>query len=123
MRGRAKSLIILGSLCVALIVDNARTEAAQTTAMDMFGLCNSSPQSQDHLICDIYMAGFAQGIFAALSTSQSQDVCLPDYFNGEEALAIFNRYIKSANQNPAIVNRPVNIFLWTAIAIEFRCKK
>ncbi len=101
----------------------ADAETTPTTARVLFELCNSAQGSEARLICDVYMAGFAQGISTVLSTINSHEVCLPDYFNGDDARAIFNRYAKSADKNPSMINRPANIFLWSVIATEFPCKK
>ncbi len=98
-------------------------DTTPTTARVLFELCNSAEGSEARLICDVYMAGFAQGISANLSTTNSHEVCLPDYFNGDDARAIFNRYAKSVDKNPSMIDRPPAIFLWGLIATEFPCKK
>ena len=69
------------------------------------------------------MNGFAAGVFVVLATSPSKEVCLPDYFNGDDVRAVFNRFIKSEGQNPAIAKLPLNVVLWGVIANEFPCKK
>ena len=110
-------IIILSNLAA-----HSRAEAAQTTAMEMFELCSSSPQSQSYLSCTVYMNGFASGIFVALAANHSKDVCLPDYFNGDDARAVFNRFVKSTMQEPRITNQPLSTVLWFAIANQFPCK-
>jgi hypothetical protein len=124
MRARASLLRSLALASVGLTLPSAlRAEVTRTTAAQMFELCNSPPQSQEYQVCNIYMNGFAAGVFVVLATSPSKEVCLPDYFNGDDARAVFNRFIKSEGQSPAIAKIPLNVVLWGAIADEYPCKK
>jgi hypothetical protein len=118
-----RRLFILTVSVLAGFASFAQARTAQTTAQQMFEVCNEPPQSSEYLVCDLYMSGFAAGIFAVLVTNPSKEVCLPDYFNGDDARAAFNRFMKSAHQEQSIVSKPVNIVLWFAISQQFSCNK
>jgi hypothetical protein len=99
------------------------TQAAQLTAQQMFVLCNEPSQSEAAQACNLFMTGFASGAFTVLAANPSKEVCLPDYFNGDDARAVFNRFMKSNGQDQVIATRPVSTVLWFAISLEFVCKK
>lgn len=123
MRLSTHRLCILTFSLMAGFLSAAHAGTAQTTAKQMFDLCGAPPQSSEYLVCEVYMDGFAQGIFAALASNPSKEVCLSDYFNGDDARAIFNRFIKSHEQDQRITSRPVNIIMWFAISDQFACRK
>jgi hypothetical protein len=47
---------------------------------------------------------------------------LPNYFNGDDVRAIFNRFYKS-NESTSVVKFPLNVVLWSAISAQFPCHK
>jgi hypothetical protein len=59
--------------------------------------------------------------FIVLTTNPSKEVCLLDYFNGDDALAVFNRFMKSYGKD--FGERPAHLVLWLAISEQFTCKK
>jgi hypothetical protein len=64
-------------------------KASGTTAAEMFDECNSGPNGEDYRLCQGFMAGFAQGVFGLMSLDESKQVCLPDYFAGNELFGDF----------------------------------
>jgi hypothetical protein len=121
MRAHRLCVLTLGVMAGFLSAAQART--AQTTAQQMFILCNEPSQSEGAHACDLYMAGFAAGAFTVLAANPSKEVCLPDYFNGDDARATFNRFMKSNGQDQQIASGPVNVVLWLAISDQFVCRK
>jgi hypothetical protein len=113
------AVIVLAGLVSAL-----PAEAAATTAAEMFELCNNPQQSEAYRVCNLYLNGFAAGVFVvvATSTDTSKEVCLPNYFNGDDVRAIFNRFYKS-NESTSVVKFPLNVVLWSAISAQFPCHK
>jgi hypothetical protein len=69
------------------------------------------------------MAGFAQGVFGLMSLDESKQMCLPDYFAGNELLAIFIRVMKSTPQGSKVWKAPVGPVLMVTLTTQFPCKK
>src|ERR1051326_3304715 len=109
------------ALAVVLVTGHA---ASASTAGEMYELCTSDVDSGHYRLCQGYMAGFSQGVFG-LSTVQSkkEKLCLPDYFTGNELMAIFLRKMRSFPKGGTIWNGDAGQAMLAILMLEFPCSK
>jgi Rap1a immunity proteins len=95
--------------------------AVQTTAQEMLEVCSSGSNSPTYMLCQGYMAGFAQAAFGAQAQGAKLSGCLPDYFAGDELLALFKRYMLSAT--PKMKAAPIGPLLYVFLGTQYPCKQ
>jgi hypothetical protein len=113
------------AVCVCLhgVKAGAASPPARTTAAQLYALCNSERGSDNDKFCGLYMSGFASGTFTALTLGpQPAKRCvLPDYFNGNDLRAIFDRFMKAATRENQIASTPAHVALFAALSVEYPC--
>jgi hypothetical protein len=97
-------------------------QAAGTTAGELFEMCSKGPDGEDYRLCQGFMAGYAQGIFGLATLDKSQNVCLPEYFAGDELLAIFMRTMKGSTKDGKFWKAPAGPLLMAVLTTQFACK-
>jgi hypothetical protein len=122
-KGLFMKIAVLMICIFALAAPANAQEGKGTTAREMYESCNSDPQSGEMLLCQGYMAGYAQGAFGFQSMEGSKKVCLPAYFAGTELLAIFKRRMKSFAPESKSWSLSVGPVLYFILTEQFPCKK
>ena len=111
-------------ICILSLARAANAQEAKgTTAREMYESCDSEPKSGELLLCQGYMAGYAQGAFGFQSMEGSKTVCLPSYFAGTELLAIFQRRMRSFPPESKSWSMPVGPVIYFMLTEQFPCKK
>jgi hypothetical protein len=98
--------------------------AAASTAGEMYELCTSNVESGHYRLCQGYMAGFSQGVFGLSSVqSKKETLCLPEYFTGNELMAIFLRRMKSLPRDGKVWTGDAGQAMLAILMGEFPCSK
>jgi len=96
--------------------------ASASTAGEMYELCISNPDSGHYRLCQGYMAGFSQGVFGlSVVQSKKEKLCLPDYFTGNELMAIFLRRMKSLPREGRVWTGDAGQAMLAILLDEFPC--
>jgi hypothetical protein len=117
-----KPLIIIAAWLLIFFSVNSSSAAEPKimTANRMVDFCTSPPDSTNGIFCGAYMAGFVDAISLAQATATTTHTCIPDYFSGAEARAIFVRFMKDKAELGELSFSEV---VWFAITEQFPCRK
>jgi hypothetical protein len=110
------------AILIAISLMATPVSASGITAAQMFEDCSSGPDGEAYRLCQGYMAGYAQAAFGLMSLDKSKELCLPDYFAGNELLPIFLRMMKSTPKESKVWNAPIGPLLMVILTTNFPCK-